>query len=503
MNFCRCTIIIILLVFEVSLSNANEIPVGSPISDRLILIARELYGRGIINKFEYSAIGDTIAGQFDAQQRQLIDQFYLIKKSFSYGGSRTPWIAANLDAIESNRQQSSNSNFIKLFPLIRVDFNDRLSSTVLYRIDGELGRDPRYDGKTWRGVSGFPENATLDYKTNDLGIRFGLERISWGYGNYGNLMFSNQAMPMTVIGFTYHRWIFDYEEVIGFLSPIKSELDSMQADISYFTDQQRYLSAHSLTLRPVKSLSLSLREAVLYGGPGRRFEPVYTLPLLWYHGNQLNSRMDDNILMSAGLDYRLRGKFWLYGEFLVDDYQVDKSTRGDNEPNELAYLGGGEIYDMPLRKISLSFEYARVNDWTYNQGRPQNRYINNNFPVGFPTGPDGDIWNWRVSWWAYKNIRLSYTGLYRRQGEGRIDTPWTRPWLSVDNYSEKFPTGIVEKQIINGLNILAFDKNKFWGNMTLNYSDISNVGNVPGKDNNGWEFAIDVGYELPHLSWGF
>jgi hypothetical protein len=61
----------------------------------------------------------------------------------------------------------------------------------------------------------------------------------------------------------------------------------------------------------------------------------------------------------------------------------------------------------------------------------------------------------------------------------------------------------VEKQIVNGLNIMAFDKNRFWGNMTLNYSDISNVGSVPGRDYNGWEFAIDIGYELPHLSWGF
>ena len=277
----------------------------------------------------------------------------------------------------------------------------------------------------------------------------------------------------------------------------------MKADINYFTNQQRYLTGHSLTLRPTKSLSLSFRETVLYGGPGRRFEPVYILPILWYHGTQLNSRMDDNILMSAGADYRFRGKLWLYGEFLVDDYQIEKKTRGDYEPNELAYLGGGELYDIPIKRTSVALEYARVNNWTYNQGRSQNRYINDNFPIGFPTGPDGDIWNWRASWWAVKDIRLSYVGSYRRQGKGRIETPWTRPWLSVDNYSEAFPSGTVERHVVNGLSIMAFDKNRFWGNLAINYSDIINVGNVPGKNRDGWEFAIDIGYELPHLSWGF
>ena len=148
---------------------------------------------------------------------------------------------------------------------------------------------------------------------------------------------------------------------------------------------------------------------------------------------------------------------------------------------------------------SLDFGFAQKVSSTVSFGI----LINNNFLIGFPTGPDGDIWNWQFSWWAYKNIKLSYKGSFRRQGEGRIDTPWSRPWLSVDNYYEAFPTGTVEKQIVNGLNILAFDKNQLWGNMTLNYSDISNVGNVPGKDKNGWEIAIDIGYELPHLSWGF
>ena len=212
MKLLRLIILIILFVSQVSILIANEVPVGSPLSDRLYTIARELYGRGIINGYEYSVVGDTVSGGYDYHLADLVDQFYSIKHNFSYGGERKPWIAANLNFIESNRQDVSNNNYVKVFPLIRIDFNDKLSSTILYRIDGELSRDPRYDGKTWRGVSGFPENATLDYKADDLTIRFGLERISWGYGGYGNLMFSDQSMPMNIIGFSYHRWIFDYED---------------------------------------------------------------------------------------------------------------------------------------------------------------------------------------------------------------------------------------------------------------------------------------------------
>jgi hypothetical protein len=498
----RYIIIAIICLIQISLLSASEIPVGSPVSDRLFIISRELYGRGLIDRFEYSSIGNASSSPSSSFEQNLIEQLNSLKNDFISDDSSSSILFSG-DIIEKNIEAKSNRNYLKAFPYIRINFNKKLSANILYRIDGELSYDPRYEGKEWNGIAGFPENATLEYRSADFGLRFGTERLSWGFADYGNLMFSRQAMPMPLLGVNYHRWIFDFQSVLGFLSPLKNQLDKMENDTSFFTSQQRYISAHSLTLRPLRGFSITVREAVLYGGTGRRIEPIYMFPFVWYHGQQLNSRLDDNILTSLAADYRLSGKLWFYGEFLVDDFQIDKKTRGDYEPNQLGYLAGVEAYDIGLNRSTIALEYNRVNNWTYNQARAHNRYINGNFPIGFPDGPDLDRWNWRLSWWLDKNIKLSYLGYIQRHGEGRIDTPWSRPWLLVDSYSESFPSGIVERTVCNDIEMMIFDKNWLWGNFGIKFTDINNVENSPGKDSQNWEFRIDMGIKLPPFSWGF
>lgn len=481
--------------------SAAEIPIGNPVSDRLFLLARELYGRGALDRFEYGAIGDLRAGNLDPFEQRLRAEYLIQSEDFTPSFSQ-PTITADLTVLERNRQTSINRNFIKLFPRVRADFNPNLSAALLYRIDGELDDDPRYDGKSWKGVAGFVETATIDYNRPHFGLRFGIERLSWGYGRTGNLMFSDQAMPLTMLALSYRRSIFDFEVLAGFLNPLKDQLDRMVDDTSFFTSQQRYIASHAITIRPIRNLSLSLRETVLYGGPGRRFEPAYAIPFVWYHGYQLDSRMDDNILSSIAADWRLAGRLWLYGEFLVDDFQIEKKSRGDYEPNQLAGLLGAEIYDIALRGSTLALEYVRINNWTYNQGRAHNRYLNQNFPLGYPTGPDGDIFDWELSWWARDYIRVALSGHRYRQGQGRIDSPWTRPWLDSDRYREPFPSGTVMTETTTGLSILAYNKNRFWGNLRLNFTDINNVANTAGTGSGDWELSLDLGIKLPSIRWG-
>jgi hypothetical protein len=490
--------IIILFIISQGAAFADDAPVGSPVSKPIFEISRELYGRGELDYFEYArpALIDN-----SVSNRSALAELYRGFNLFPDTPEKSA--AAGLIVEESNYQKQSNITYLKLFPYVRLNFTPKLSSSILYRIDGELDNDKRYSGKSWNGVAGFPEMATIDYNSNGFNGSFGIERVSWGFAQYSNLMFAESAMPMTRLSLSYRRSFFDFESVTGFLDPLADQLDRMEHDTSFFTSQQRYISAHSISLKLFRGFSVSLREAILYGGPGRRLEAAYLFPFIWYHGQQLNSRMNDNSMASISVDYRYNGKAWLYGEYFIDDYQAENKTRGDNEPNELAYLAGFEFYDFFAKRTALGMEYSRANNWTYNQSRAHNRYINQNYPIGYIDGPDNDRLSWRGSWWLTDAVKLTYTGSYRRRGEGRIDTPWTRPWLDVDNYSEPFPTGVVEKRTENGLEIMAIDKNWLWSNIGLSLADISNVENIPGKDSRNWEFSLEIGIKIPPFIWGF
>jgi hypothetical protein len=253
-------------------------------------------------------------------------------------------------------------------------------------------------------------------------------------------------------------------------------------------------------MRPFKGFSFSLREAVIYGGPGRRFELGYAVPLLWYHGFQLNSRLDDNTMVEIASDYRHDGKFWIYGELLIDDYQIEKKTRTDYEPDEIGMLFGAEIYDLFQANSAIAFEFIRINNWTYNQLRPYNRHIHENIPLGYPLGNDFDKIEWGYSLWVTNNIRCSYAGSCLRKGEGEIDSPWTAPWMDVDDYSEPFPSGIIERTIINELIATLFLKDNLWGKFKVSLSDINNVGHVSERNSRSFGLEIELGYQLSLLN---
>jgi len=488
----------VLILILAGITQGADIPVGSPISEQFFELSRELYGRGLLKGIEYSAPEMTEAsdGSFE---HALIEKFNLMTGDLGSWGT-TPRLTTGLWLVENARLGDENKSYPKAFPFLKVAFGRRFAANVLYRIDGELADDPRYEGKSWKGVAGLAENATINFEDGPFAARFGIERLSWGHGAYGNLMFSRQATPLTVLGITYRKWILEFHSIIGFLYPLADQLDRMKNDTSFFTSQQRYLSAHSLTIRPFGGLSVSFREVVLYGGPGRRLEPAYAFPLIWYHGEQLNSRLDDNTMIGMAADYRFNGRVWAYSEILVDDYQIDQKTRGDYEPDQLGYLGGFELYDLPIERSGVAAEYARVNNWTYNQARAHNRYINSNFAIGFPDGPDVDIISWRFWHWPVDFLRVSYLGSYRRRGEGNIDTPWSRPWLDTDHYSESFPTGTVEYRVASSIEATVLLKNGYWGNLRFDFTDIDNVENIPGSSEKIWEIRVNIGLKLPPFS---
>lgn len=466
------------------------------------MVGRELYGRGILENLEYYDFSTPEKPGNTRFERELILNYRRLI-DFYFSEFQSPEIINSLEIVNVNRQRGSeNSNYIKIFPKTRINLRSNLRATMTYRIDGELSEDPRYSGKYWRGWAGFVEDAEVNLSFDNLEFRFGFERLSRGFGRYGNLLFSRQAYPMTVFGFTYSNDKIRFESISGFLSPLEEELNGRIDDPNFFTSQQRYLAAHSLSIKPIKGLSIFLREAVIYGGPGRRFEPAYAFPLIWYHGYQLNSRMDDNTLVSVGFDYRYAGRLWAYGEFLIDDFQVEKQSDSDYEPAQLGFLIGSEVYDLGFSGTGLRVEYARINNWVYNQPRPHNRYINHNMPIGFPDGPDNDNLNWEFSWWANKDLRLAYFGMYQRVGEGSIGDDWTAPWLGQDGYSEPFPSGVAQKKNMNGIRFLALNKNSFWGKLEIQLTDINNVRNISDENSSDWEFFLEIGYNLPPFGWG-
>ncbi|MBL7073904.1 hypothetical protein ISS37_01515 [candidate division KSB1 bacterium] len=303
-------------------------------------------------------------------------------------------------------------------------------------LDPYLADDATYIGKRWRDMAAYTEQAYLFYRGKYVGIKLGRDFLKWGSGRSGNLLISDHSRPFDLL------LLQGRTRLMGFTF-FTAELDTRDG-------ARRYLAAHRLDLALSPKLNLGFTEVILYGGDNRTLELRYLNPFLLFHGVQNNDPgAAGNTLGCIDFDFFPRPNFEFYGEFLVDDFQVDKKEPGDLEPNELGWLVGFQWADfLGVGGSNLGIEYTGVTNRTYNTPNRWEKFLHRNRPIGYFLGNDFDRWQVRVGKWMSPLFKTSVEVVKTRRGEGRVEADWDTPWLDytvAEGYHEDFPFGIVER----------------------------------------------------------
>jgi hypothetical protein len=173
---------------------------------------------------------------------------------------------------------------------------------------------------------------------------------------------------------------------------------------------------------------------------------------------------------------------------IIDDYQIDNESKGDQEPDEIGLLGGLAIVpSTPGWWPDFGLEYTRITNRTYHQLHARNRYLYRNQPLGHPLGPDADSLSAALQWWPRKHQSVKLELAWVRHGEGSLQGPWTAPWdESEGDFQEPFLTGVTERKLAAQLTWQGYPS---WPGYLANhchvsirggYADIENFGNVDG-----------------------
>lgn len=326
--------------------------------------------------------------------------------------------------------------------------NRHLALVNTIRVDQELREDPNYLGKRWRGFAGYTEQAYALLHFDKYVAKFGRDFLWWGRGYDATLLLSDYSRPLDQFygRATFNKFRLHY--VAAKLDPVRLP-DSLQASpVHNFAE--RYLSAvrAELVFNP-RVLTVAATQMVIYGGANRGFEWYYLNPLLLFHGEQLNEARKGNTFLALDFSLRPAARAELYGQLLIDDYQIERTGKRDLEPSEMGYLLGGELAEpLHWRGVSLGAEYTRVANRTYNTLFAWEKFLHRNRPLAHFLGNDFD--RVLVHGHAYLGANVTLNAVFetRRRGEGRIDSTFEAPWLNVnegESYSEKFPSGVVER----------------------------------------------------------
>lgn len=456
-----------------------------------LLSLRERIARGEITigwpeDFLLQELEDEFAGEMD-QLRLKTDspEEVRIDREFSWG----------LDFREGSSFKSREKAIFHetLWPYAKAQIGRSFFACTRYMIDENLAKDPDYEGKIWRGFAGDAAQAYLAFELPYLKVLLGRERIAWGQRSTGELILSENALPLDMVKIQGGWGIIQGSAFFAFLSSLTVR-DSL-GEISHLN---RYLSGHRVSLSLFSKAQLGFSETIIYGGEDRQVEAYYLNPLLWYHGAQLNENRDDNTFFALDFNLRPKRNVILYGELLIDDFQIEKSKQEDQEPNELGYTGGFSVMDVfGWRGSEVNFEYTRINNWTYNQSLEQNRYLHRNRLLGNPLGPDADDLKANLSTWWRGGLKSKITYQETRSGEGRADAPWSQPWMSTaGDYQEGFPSGVVEKLRKVGIGLEYDYAGVLNCRLTWDHLDFDNYQNLEDRKENYDQFSLSLSYRF-------
>ena len=335
-------------------------------------------------------------------------------------------------------------------------------------LDESKAKDAGYVGKKWRGLAGGVEQSFITAQFKNFDLHLGRFRSFWGIQK-SLLLAESNALDGFQYSFHYKKISFTYRF---------AKLNQLQTDLQTTVFDNRYFAGHRFDIRLHKKLKLGIFESIIFGGVGRTAEFNYLNPLMSYHAEQLNNNVNDNSFIGGDFVWYPKQNYKLYGQLFIDDYQIEKETQGDQEPNEYGFILGGYAVNL-LPSYDLRIEYIKITNRTYNQAYERNRYTFENNSLGYFNENDFDKTNISFTRWLSTKSSASLNFSYKRKGEGNISDSWTEPWLdSNEPYYETFPFGTVEKTTTVSGQYKGFLYNNFYIDAQLGIEQIKNRNNV-------------------------
>lgn len=301
------------------------------------------------------------------------------------------------------------------------------------RVDRSLHADPEFAGKSDRTVVGRMEEAYLAARWRWVSLDAGRVARNWG------------PSPLDGMQLGHYADSWDHVQlVLGtdalHLTTIAARLNDVR--ITKDTLAQRYLTLHRLAGR-WRELEVAATEAIVYGGPGRGFDPGLTNPVALLDLAQYDEKKSLNA--SYGLDVALRTRtrgLWA-GQLLVDDFQLDRCGAVCREPASLGGTLSVEALPLPATTAAAGFaSWTRLDNLTYRTLSGWERYSSLGLSLGRGQ-VDYDELRAGVELDPPLGGPLRVYGALRRQGEG----DYRKPFPAVADYPTT-PTifaGVVER----------------------------------------------------------
>lgn len=254
-------------------------------------------------------------------------------------------------------------------------------------------------------------------------ISAGKDFLDWGYGESGKIVLSQKAPsfpfvrldlnPVHWLQFNYfHGWLTS--DVVDSGSIYKTRVDSDR-----FLFREKFIASHTVTVTPVKGLSIALGESMIYSD---RLEISYLFPLMFFrladhylsrHFNAAGSNAQ--FFASISSKNHLKNTH-LYGSLIIDEITISGIFDKVKQRNQIGFSIGGSVTELPVDNLTLTVEYTKLYPFLYDHFNQTQSYTNSSYNMGHWIGNNADQIYASAAYRILRGLNIHFSAQYIRKG---------------------------------------------------------------------------------------
>ena len=299
----------------------------------------------------------------------------------------------------------------------RIHYGASQAQPALTPLDGVQYKESSYGGDFSDSKGGI----SLYTWWGSIGLQ--RENIQWGAAYHSSNILSGRApaVPMITLQLTPCKWLqFDYFHAWLVSNLMDStyyyfeNTTKQDEQIKQYRPMNKFMAANMLTITPIKHLSISLGNSVIYSE--RTIQAAYLIPIAFYKSmDHLLTKgiatQNQNSQVFASLSVRPVDHLHLYGSFYLDEFSFNRLKPSNKEKNPISYLVGFNWSGWPVEGLSLKGEFMRSYIACYTHSIEALTWQSNSYDMGHYMGDNAQSIYTELSYRPIRGmiIKLSYT----------------------------------------------------------------------------------------------
>lgn len=261
------------------------------------------------------------------------------------------------------------------------------------------------------GVDYFDARGYITFNaTKYIDIQFGHDKNFIGNG-YRSLFLSDWGNSYLFLKLNTRIWKLNYQNIFMELMPTFNKIGGDKVL------DKKYQVVHHLSVNISKSINVGLFDAVTFGRRNR-FDFQYLNPIIFLRPVESGNGSGDKA--KVGLDFKanVAGKFQFYGQFLFDEFVLNKLRNDKNNyVNKYGYQLGAKYVDVfGIPNLDLQVETNRVRPFTYSHYDSVSNYTHYNQPMAHPLGANLQEFIGIIKYQPVKKLYVYARAIYYYQG---------------------------------------------------------------------------------------